>query len=535
MARTERYNRWKRDPVAFITEVLRDPETGKPFVLYEAQERFLRKALTLTAEGKLPFPELLFSCPKKSGKTATAAMAVIYVVVVLGGPYAEGIVCANDLEQAQGRVFQATARIIEASPLLKDSAKITANKIEFPSTGATITAIASDYAGAAGANPTIIAFDELWAYTTERSQRLWDELIPVPTRKVSVRLTTTYAGFERESELLEGLYKRGVAGTEIAPALYESEGLLCFWSYEPVAPWQDAKWLADSRLALRPNAFLRLIENKWVTSESSFVPIEWFDACVDAELHPELADPKLSVWCGVDASVKRDSTAIVCCTFDHDAKKVRLAWHRIFQPSATDPLDFEATIENTLLELRRRFYVREVRFDPYQMQAVAQRLTAAGLPMVEFAQSVPNLTESSTNLYEVLKGRNLIVYPDDDVRLAVSRCVALETSRGWRIAKEKASHKIDVVVALAMAALGAVQQGQTKPDYRAILIPSAPRTLRGSPMIGLSGLSSSRDRWSMTGEEAAAAEDRAEIQSKARMGARTTSVKFWHRDNGWGW
>jgi phage terminase large subunit-like protein len=57
----------------------------------------------------------------------------------------------------------------------------------------------------------------------------------------------------------------------------------------------------------------------------------------------------------------------------------------MFQPSPEDPLDFEATIEKTLLELRRRFYVREVRFDPWQMQAVAQRLTAAGLPMIEFA------------------------------------------------------------------------------------------------------------------------------------------------------
>jgi hypothetical protein len=46
--------------------------------------------------------------------------------------------------------------------------------------------------------------------------------------------------------------------------------------------------------------------------------------------------------------------------------------------------------------------------------------------------------------------------------LAVSRYVALETSRGWRIAKEKVSHKIDVVVALAMAALGAVQNGQRR-------------------------------------------------------------------------
>jgi hypothetical protein len=38
------------------------------------------------------------------------------------------------------------------------------------------------------------------------------------------------------------------------------------------------------------------------------------------------------------------------------------------------------------------------------------------------------------------------------------RAVASESARGWNIAKEKQSHKIDVIVALAMAALGAVQQ-----------------------------------------------------------------------------
>jgi hypothetical protein len=139
---------------------------------------------------------------------------------------------------------------------------------------------------------------------------------------------------------------------------------------------------------------------------------------------------------------------------------VHLVWHRIFQPSPHDPLDFEATIEASLMELSEKFDVKEIRFDPYQLVAVAQRLRGHNLPMIEFPQSVPNLTESSTNLYELIKGRNLAAYPDADIRLAVSRAVALETSRGWRIAKEKVSHKIDVVVALAMAALGTVRQGQ---------------------------------------------------------------------------
>ena len=44
----------------------------------------------------------------------------------------------------------------------------------------------------------------------------------------------------------------------------------------------------------------------------------------------------------------------------------------------------------------------------------------------------------------------------DAMRLAVSRCVAIESSRGWRIAKEKQSHKIDVVIGWAMACWAAV-------------------------------------------------------------------------------
>jgi phage terminase large subunit-like protein len=450
--------KWKIDPVAFVKEVLRNPETGAPFDLYPAQEQYLREALTPGPDGRLPYSELVYSCPKKSGKTATAAMVVIYVIIVLGGPFAEGYCLANDLEQSTGRVFQAIARIVATSPLLRDAAKITQNKIEFPSTGATITALASDYAGAAGSNPTIVCFDELWGYTSERSHRLWDEMVPVPTRRVSVRLTTTYAGFEGESDLLEALYKRGLHGELIAPNLYRQPGLLMFWSHAPVAPWQTAEWLDQMRGQLRPNAFLRMIENTFVTSESSFVDPAWWAACEDSTARPLVLGKELSIWIGVDASVKRDSTAIVACAWDAVAKKVRLVWHHMFQPSPSHPLDFEASVEETLLALHERFRVEEVRYDPYQMVAVAQRLTKAGVPMVEFPQSVPNLTAASSNLFELVKGRNLVVYPDEGLRLAVHRAVALETSRGWRIAKEKQAHKIDVVVALAQAALGAVKQ-----------------------------------------------------------------------------
>lgn len=452
--------RWRHEPTAFIAEVLRDPETGKPFDLLPAQRQFFQHAFTFTSDGRLRYPEQVFASPKKSGKSATAALHLLTTTLVYGGRFAEGYCVANDLEQSQGRVFEACRRIVECSPYLKREANVTQRQIQFPATGATVTAIASDYAGAAGSNPTISSFDELWGYVSESARRLWDEMVPVPTRKVSCRLTTSYAGFATESVLLEELHARGTSQPSIGTDLYAGDGILCFWSHTPIAPWQDAQWLAQMRSALRPNQFLRMVENRFVSTDSTFVDLNWYDACVDPDLHPVVADKTLPVWVGVDASVKRDSTAIVATTWDSKAKKVRLVWHKIFTPSKADPIDFEQMIEETIVDLRKRFLLRRVHFDPYQMHASAQRLQRLGVRMAEFPQSVPNLTKASQNLFELIKSNSIVLYPDSDIRLAIQRSVAIETTRGWRIAKERSSHKIDVVVALGMAALAAVRWGE---------------------------------------------------------------------------
>lgn len=455
-------DRWRADPCSFVEQVLVNPETGRPFELLPAERTFLKHAYRTNDAGKLIYPEQVFSAPKKSGKTGFAAMNTLVATLVYGGPFAEGYCLANDLEQSQGRVFQAVSRTVEASPYLKREAKVTQGRITFPATGAAIIPIAADYAGAAGANPTISTFDELWGYTSERSRRLWDEMVPPPTRKIALRFTTTYAGFEGESVLLEELYKRGLAQPEIGTDLHAGDGLLMFWTHKPVAPWQDEAWLTQMRGQLRPNAYLRLIENRFVTTESSFIEVMWYDDCVDEGHRRKVSDKSLDVWIGVDASVKRDSTAIVAVTWDHSLQKAVMVWHRIWQPTKESPLDFERTIERALIELCDSFTVRSVRYDPYQMQASAQRLREKRVPMLEFPQSVPNLTESSQNLFELIKARNIVFYPDDDVRLAMQRAIAVETSRGWRIAKDKQAHKIDVVVALGMAALGAVKGAYRK-------------------------------------------------------------------------
>jgi phage terminase large subunit-like protein len=286
--------------------------------------------------------------------------------------------------------------------------------------------------------------------------------VPPPTRRIGCRLTVTYAGYEGESVLLEELYRRGMQQPEVGPDLRAGDGLLTFWSHTPIAPWQDERWLAEMRRSLRPNAYARLVLNEFASAESQFVDMSAWDKCVQPSLTPTLE--RIPIYVGVDASVKRDSTALVAVTFDKKPQMVRLVQHRVFTPAPGDPINFEATVEATIIDWRRRFVMRQVLFDPFQMAAVSQRLAKAHVPIEEYPQSVPNLTAATSNLFDLIQSRSLALNSDAAMRLAVSRAIIVESSRGWRLDKLKQQHKIDVVVALSMACLAAVR-GQGKPGY----------------------------------------------------------------------
>jgi phage terminase large subunit-like protein len=110
------------DPIAWINSVLRNPETGRPFELLPAEIAFLQHAFRLDEDGRAVYPELVYSAPKKSGKTAFAAIVTLVVTLLYGGHDPEAICAANDLEQASSRVFSAIKKIVRASPALRDRA-----------------------------------------------------------------------------------------------------------------------------------------------------------------------------------------------------------------------------------------------------------------------------------------------------------------------------------------------------------------------------------------------------------------------------
>jgi hypothetical protein len=320
--------------------------------------------------------------------------------------------------------------------------------------------------------------------TTEPSRRMWAEMTPIPTIPHSLQVVVTYAGYENESDLLWDLYLRGV-GTEEHPdgrgvphlafpdlPVYTNQRILTYWDHEPRMPWQTDEWYANEQEIMRPADYLRLHENRWVTSHEAFIDPVWWDDCTkvlpqSAELWAEHPYRFWPVYVGVDVAPKRDCSAVVGVTYDAKLGKVALVFHRIWTPVEAAGLDLEATVEAYLLKQHRLFKLRSVVYDPYQFHRSMTTLRNKGLTLDEFQQSAGNMTAASTTLYDLLRQKNLLAYPDSQARDHIKNAVAKDTGRGFRIVKDttmsgrkRLTRKpVDFAVALAMASHTAIESG----------------------------------------------------------------------------
>jgi phage terminase large subunit-like protein len=435
---------------------------GQPIKL----EPWQRAVLAAWWEHKNFVTTLAISNVKKVGKTFLDGLLLCWRWLSLPGDH---FAVGNDFDQSAGRQFLQITDMVRRNEYLRANCRVTAKEIEFLPTGSRIQALSVDAVGNAGSNHLTASSTETWGVIYEGGIRAYEELTPPPGHIYglpALRICDSYAGFEGESITWHKLVDRGLSGQRVSDdwPIFLAGGTMLFHMDGEEAqvrcfrgtPEEAAVYYGDQLATLRPGTYERLHLNKRASGEEAFIPLEAWDACVDPDYRPVLSSD-MSLYAGVDASTKHDSSAVVVVGYDREQKKVVLIRHRIWQPSMTEPLDIDGTIGAFLRELNEIYNLREVRYDPYQLMDLATRLKADYINMVEFPQSLPNLTAMSQNLYELVKAHNLVLYPDEFMRTCASHAVAVQSSRGWKIAKEKASFKIDCIVALAMAAHAAVE------------------------------------------------------------------------------
>jgi len=440
--------KYKTDIIKFGNEQFYIPETRSPIILTGWQKKEILRPLFYGDRG---YTMALLGETKKSGKSTLAALIAEWFLYC-GEDYSEIYLAARDKDQASWIVFSKLVKAIEMNKYALIQAKITKDAIEIPSKGSVLRCLPVDVS-AAGLNPNLVIFDELWSYEYESMQRFFEEMTTVPTRKNPLALIVTYAGYDDES-LLYQLYKKGMELEKNPDPTF-----FFYWEGEngiPInrMPWQNKKYLLQQEGRLRKNTFLRLHENKWVEDITQFIDIDKFDQCVNQKLTPKLPDKNIKIWVGVDASVSGDSTAVVAVT--REENKVILANYKKWQPTKENPIDLEETVEKYLLDLYRGYSLQLVYYDPYQLHRSAVTLAKKGLPMEELPQTVGNTIDFSQNFYDLIQFRNIEFYPSPEVRRHIKACKAKEMERGYRIVKGKQSSKIDIAVAGAMASLGAV-------------------------------------------------------------------------------
>ena len=171
-------------------------------------------------------------------------------------------------------------------------------------------------------------------------------------------------------------------------------------------------------------------------SESRFIDPGIWDQNVTAGLRP---DPTGALFAGIDASIKHDSTALVCVKYDRHTDNLLLADQRIWVPSPGSPMDFEATLEFYIRRLDNwQTRIEKILVDPFQMHRTITMLQRAGLPIEPFPQSQPNLTLATETLYSALTNRRLRLYDAPDLRAQVLNAASVENEPGFQAREGKA-------------------------------------------------------------------------------------------------
>jgi len=145
----------------------RDPETGEllpagPLRLFPHQKRIIDEALSRKPNGMLKYSTVIYSAPKKSGKSTLSSAVVLYTAY--HNPYSFVACVANDVKQSSNRLYGPIVTSIHLHKrfggILKDASP-NRNEIILPN-HTKIEAIPCDAPGEAGAQPLLTAwcFDE---------------------------------------------------------------------------------------------------------------------------------------------------------------------------------------------------------------------------------------------------------------------------------------------------------------------------------------------------------------------------------------
>lgn len=480
------------DPVSWVSQYFYDYDTRNLLGLFPVQENPLREALRRKPDGTYQYDTVLWSWMKKSAKSMVIAAVCDYVAS--HKPKASIKLIGNDLKQADSRVGYYLRESIRLGKELGYEGSVGEKMQDFrrntiikPSgyqiiypNASKIEMIPVDPRGEAGGNDDLMVFSELWGWKHKSHVDMWAEMTISPNRfGYAQRWIDTYAGFEGESPILEGLYealvKNGVKlDIDGNPECYTNAGgnMFATWVTQHHLPWQTRAYYDSERANLPDNQYRRLHLNQWVGSENAYIDISWWDElCLDTELP---ADSRLEplIVC-LDAGVHSDTFAIVAVARhrNHEAKikggnltapdVLIRRYAKAFVPPEGGKLKFfsedpnDVTPESELKRLIKERNVVQVAYDPWQLEHFVDQMEyETGAWFDPYGQGSERELGDKM-LYDMIREGRMKHggHKSDQLRehLMNANAKVLGDDSRLRIVKRDEKRKIDLAVALAMA------------------------------------------------------------------------------------
>ena len=445
------------DPVSWILKHFRVPETeDHKLILSSYQQKCLTEVLTPGPDGLFPYSFVLWSDIKKSIKSTIAAAVALWMAY--HQPWAQIVIVANDLKQADSRVGFYVRRAIELSPQLRAECKISNYRIQLPN-NSFIEMVPIDPTGEAGGNADMVIFSELWGAHEKAKQSMWTEMTLPPAKfGRSFRWVETYAGHVGEAPLLEGLYNTGVKegarlpwAEEFDPPLevFRNQRMFALWNTTPRLSWQSDDYYASESVVLVPSEFQRVHRNTWTSSLETFVPAEWWEAC-RAEA-PAWDPRKTPMVVALDAAVSNDCFGMVGVSRHKGIPHVRYV--RKWSPPKGGEIAFTGpdSPKAEVLRLAKEHNVICWTYDAYQLAAMVQELRAEGVGwFLEFSQGADRLI-ADKGLYDAVRDRKIGHNGEPDLAEHIGNANKKLEGERLRIVKKSALLKVDLAVALSMA------------------------------------------------------------------------------------
>lgn len=426
---------------------------------------------------------------RKNAKSTWAAAVLLYLLAADGEPGAQVYSAATTGEQAR-EVFDVARNMAEREPEFKARFGVDVGKhdIAIPDSASGAKPLNAEGSTLDGLNIHGAIVDELHAHKTRALYDVLDSATGARSQPLIVMITT--AGSDRSGICYE---QRDYTIKVLERTIEDETWFGMVFTLDEGDQWHDqAVWRkanpnfgisvkpddmeAACRKALaQPSAvnnFLTKRLNVWVNADSAWMDMMAWDRCADRALKPE-AVAHLPCVIGLDLASKVDVAAAARVFHDADADKYYLiptfwlperqveqgansqydGWRRAGHLQVTDGevTDYDQ-IEEALRADVRTLSVSEIPYDPWQATQLASHMLTEGAPMVEYRQTVQNMSEPMKQL-EALVLQGKLVHDGNPVMTWMISNVVCHRDAKDNIypRKERDQNKIDGPVAAIMA------------------------------------------------------------------------------------